>query len=119
MFGIRKLFRKRMAERELESQIQKNLDLTYDTSVLQENLKKLRADSERGCSDVFSGWKADYLYRRLREKANLIRESYTDGSYNYIAVDFEKTAIKVMLKKDNKIVAELANDFWKMEFDYV
>lgn len=77
--------KKRMAEKLEETLLNTKFDLTQEIDTILQNLRELRFER-------YNKAEIEYLHKRLNEKANLIRTSYSDGKFDYVAEQFNKTA---------------------------
>ena len=86
---VKRFFKERREKYLEEAFIETNFSVALDTNDLSNNLNLLK-----GSNHIFSERDSEYIYKRLREKAKLIRESYDDGIFNYMAGAFEETAFR-------------------------
>ena len=80
---VKRFFKERREKYLEEAFIETNFSVALDTNDLSNNLNLLK-----GSNHIFSERDSEYIYKRLREKAKLIRESYDDGIFNYMAGAF-------------------------------
>ncbi len=76
---------KRMEQRLENTLLNTRFDLTQDVDVLIGNLREFRFNGQYNEKEI------EYISKRLNQKMNLIRESYSNGEFDYVALELLKT----------------------------